>query len=78
MVVDGAAGHSWALSGLEAATWDLLALGYPFGPAARLLALLGDVAEAEARASLLATLYRWEKAGIVVAEKGSGRDKSGD
>ncbi|MFN2226514.1 MAG: hypothetical protein ACK2UY_09410 [Anaerolineae bacterium] len=78
LVVNPAAGHSWALRGLEAATWDLLVLGYQFERAARLLAVLGDVTEADARASLSATLQRWEKAGILLAEKGNGRDEPGD
>ena len=78
LVVDPAAGHSWALRGQEAAIWDLLVLGYQFERVARLLAVLGDVAEVEAQTSLLATLQRWEKAGILVAEKGNGRDEPGD
>jgi len=43
IVVDRIAGHSWALRGIEAATWDLLALGYAFEQATRLLALLAGV-----------------------------------
>jgi len=78
LVVDPVAGRSWALRGLEAAAWDLLVLGYQFEPAARLLAVLGDVAEAEAQTSLSNTLQRWEKVGILVAEKGNGRDEPGD
>lgn len=78
LVVDRAAGRSWVLRGLEAATWDLLAVGYEFEPAARLLAVLGDVGESEARASLSTMLRDWEEMGILVAEKGNGCGQPGD
>lgn len=77
LVVNGAAGRWWALRGLEAAAWDLLVLGYRFEQVARLLAVLGDMAEAEAVVSLSTLLQGWEKTGILVTEKGNRRDESG-
>lgn len=74
MVLDRATGRSWTLRGVEAAAWDLLVLGYPFEQAARLFALLADVAEDEAQVSLWTTLQEWERAGILLMEKGNGRD----
>ncbi len=74
IVVDRATGRSWMLRGVEAAIWDLLVLGYSFEQAARLLALLADMVEDEARVSLSTTLQRWERVGILVMEKGKGRD----
>lgn len=77
IVVERATGRSWALRGRDAAAWDLLLLGYSFEQAARLLAAMADVADDEARTSLLTTLQGWERMGILVGEKGQRRDQSG-
>lgn len=71
IVVDEAAGRSWALRGLDAAMWDLLVLGYSFRQAARLLALLADLPQGKARSALSAMLQRWESEGLLSLEKRS-------
>jgi hypothetical protein len=74
IVLDQATGRSWALRGVQAAAWDLLVLGYSFEQATRLLALLADMTEEEAWASLSTMLQAWERFGILAMEKEKGRD----
>lgn len=70
ILVDGLGGKSWILHGLEAAAWDLLALGYSFEEAAGSLALLAGMDDEGGRTTLLATVRRWREAGILCAAEG--------
>jgi hypothetical protein len=65
--------RGWILRGVEAATWDLLTLGYPFEKTVRFLSVLLEVPMQEARNTLRATLQEWEGAGIVCATGSNGR-----
>jgi hypothetical protein len=70
ILVDGLGGRSWILHGLEAATWDLMALGYSFEDVAGSLALLAGIDDEEGRTTLLAMIHRWQGAGILCAAEG--------
>jgi len=70
ILVDGLGGRSWILHGLEAAAWDLVALGYSFEGAAGSLALLAGIEEEQGRSMLSATVRRWQEAGILCAAEG--------
>jgi hypothetical protein len=67
ILVDGPAGRSWTLEGVEAAAWDLLVLGYTFERAAGSLALLAGIDDEQGRRALLAMIGRWRLAGILCA-----------
>ncbi len=64
--------RSWTIRGAEAAIWDLLALGYRFDRIVHFLSILLNVPNEEARATLLATLQTWERAGMVQLAGGNG------
>lgn len=70
ILVDGLGGRSWILYGLEAAAWDLLALGYEFEGVVGALALLAGVDDEQGRTMLLATTRRWQEVGILCAAEG--------
>ena len=70
LLVDGLAGQLWILAGLEAAAWDLMALGYSFESIARSLAILAGVEDEQGRTILWATVGRWQEAGILSAAEG--------
>ncbi len=70
ILLDGLGGKSWILAGLEAAAWDLIALGYSFDDAAAALAILAGTDDDQGRATLWATVGRWQGAGILGATEG--------
>jgi hypothetical protein len=70
ILVDGLGGKSWILHGLEAAAWDLMALGYSFEGVAGFLALLAGVDDEQGRMMLLATVRRWQGVGLLCAAEG--------
>jgi hypothetical protein len=69
--------RSWILRGAEAAIWDLLTLQVPFEGLVRFLAVLLHVPEEQAGATLMATIHRWEEAGILYRTRGSEGDEPG-
>ncbi len=70
ILVDGPAGRSWTLEGLEAAAWDLLVLGHSFERTAGSLALLAGTDDEQGQTTLLAMVHRWQLAGILSAAVG--------
>ncbi len=60
------------IRGAEAAIWDLLTLSYRFDRIVHFLSILLDMPDEEAKATLLATLQKWERAGMVQAAEGNG------
>lgn len=68
ILVEQTLGRCWRLAGDEEIAWDLLALGYSFNGAARLLSALQETTIEAAAGTLLAMLEEWQAAGIVQAK----------
>ncbi len=66
LLVDDEGQQSWVLHGMDAAIWDLLALGYSLERTADFVAVLSTISRNEASMRLLATIQRWEEAGILL------------
>jgi hypothetical protein len=67
ILVDSLGGKSWALVGLEAAVWDLMALGYTAEGITDAMAISAGVEGEQGRAMLWAMVRRWQAAGILSA-----------
>ena len=67
VLVDGLGGRSWTLHGLEAAAWDLMALGYSYEGIAGTLALLAGTDDEQGHTLLSATVRRWQDMGLLCA-----------
>jgi hypothetical protein len=65
LLVDDQSQQSWVLQGIDAAIWDLLALDYGPERIADFLAVLLTTSTNEASKRVLATIQRWEQAGIL-------------
>jgi hypothetical protein len=72
LLVDRQDDRCWTLTGIEAAIWDLLTLGYASEQAVRFLSLFKSIPTEDARPALLTILQGWERAGLVQASGGNG------
>jgi len=70
-ILVGEGGSTWILRGVEAVTWDLLTLHYPFERLVGFLAALLEVPAEEAGRILDSVLHRWNALGIVIAAEGN-------
>lgn len=68
VVVDERRCCSWKLEGLEAAVWDLWALGYDYDGLCCMVADLVPCSRPAAVATLEAILARWMEAGLIVGQ----------
>ena len=65
LLVEEETGRSWALQGLEAVVWDLLAVGYSVRRIVLLLSLIFSFPAAEAEQALAGVLQTWRETNIV-------------
>ncbi len=65
LLVDAEREQFWFIQGVEAAIWDFLALAYPYEKIVHFLSLMQDTSTDEAEKTLRASLFGWQKAGIV-------------
>jgi hypothetical protein len=75
LVVQGASGQSWTLTGVEEAIWNWLTLGYEYDQVVRLLALgLGAAADE----ALCTVLHDWRAKGLLGASREEAYGQPGD